>query len=497
MRKIRVITLIVLGVLLRSGACLYSAQLPVPGDINGDGGIGTADSSAVLYYLLHGQPPDYTAFDRQAADYTGDGIIDYNDVYSILASDAGLEDHPAQTGDINADGFVDSRDLSLLNRIVRYKGFYTGLQKARADCNADGRVDTNDFWLLQVYLRGEVNWPVKADVFKIMTFDGEGHTSRFNDQPALSREDIVWYYTEAVEANLEDISGADVVVFPEFAFYDPAAPVCFRAKNNGQPAEAVVITSQNYVSLMLKRLRALAVRKTVNFVIGTVQAQEASGGPSAYNGPAAVIINSNGSVSIKNVANSVTYDFYNKHGYHIAACVYICSEAASARLPENRADLIIHTSHFEERLNHPILSDELLLGILSGATLAGDIKTLPTDLMKQCLSFGFGTGFNKMQAVQSGRGDILVQTPNPNYPDPFRITGLLGEGIVSPFRGYSSGDERGRVVLLSSDQFFADLCVMRVDKAPLERIGYSHNGALWENSNRPGYAYAEVMFSRE
>jgi hypothetical protein len=89
-------------------------QVPIPGDVNGDGRVSLAD--AILLSTVYGFVGDPIWDPR--ADLNGDGIIDILDM-GIWAANYGT---PGPQGDVNSDGIVDMFDGYIIESVFGSQG---------------------------------------------------------------------------------------------------------------------------------------------------------------------------------------------------------------------------------------------------------------------------------------------------------------------------------------------------------------------------------------
>jgi len=118
----------------------------VPGDIDGDGHVNGLD---LVYfsdtYLLNGNIPG----DWGPADVSGDGVIDDDDAFLMLAPLLYPGESPElvlrATGDLNGDNLVDGQDLKLFIELILNNAADSPLRQAwGADMNRDGLNDLSD-----------------------------------------------------------------------------------------------------------------------------------------------------------------------------------------------------------------------------------------------------------------------------------------------------------------------------------------------------------------
>jgi hypothetical protein len=116
-------------------SALFSASLlasRVPGDVNNDGVVNSADFAIVQKNLgLSGG--------RASGDLNGDGVVDFHD-YQILERTFGKTGVAPLLGDADGDRKVDAADLAiLLSNLGKYGSI------AQGDFNGNGRIDFGDY----------------------------------------------------------------------------------------------------------------------------------------------------------------------------------------------------------------------------------------------------------------------------------------------------------------------------------------------------------------
>ena len=88
-----------------------------------------------------------------SSDFTG--WVDISQLEGTEKNDPYEEETEPVSGDVNADGKVDTYDLTILNEYLRYKeslpdgiSVLTEKEKSIADMNGDSQVDTGDVLIL-------------------------------------------------------------------------------------------------------------------------------------------------------------------------------------------------------------------------------------------------------------------------------------------------------------------------------------------------------------
>ena len=109
------------------------ADIPCPGDVNGDGKVTQFDADLVIVAF----GTDGSAV--PGSDLNGDGVVNIDD-FLLVSANFGNDCCP---GDVNFDGVVDFDDFLLLSADFGGPGTFPG-----TDINNDGVVDAIDFNIL-------------------------------------------------------------------------------------------------------------------------------------------------------------------------------------------------------------------------------------------------------------------------------------------------------------------------------------------------------------
>lgn len=130
------------GMAIGLSAVVASASLP--GDVNGDGSVSSADTALLQFIVANMELFSDAAIAQyeQVADLNGDGALSVADVV-LLAQAAAAGEQPAdieRPGDFNGDGSVDADDRELLFAVV-----LGGAPADSAfDLNGDGVINVQD-----------------------------------------------------------------------------------------------------------------------------------------------------------------------------------------------------------------------------------------------------------------------------------------------------------------------------------------------------------------
>lgn len=114
-------------------------EYKIIGDIDGDGNVGNFDTGLLNAYL--GKQKQLSSLQLKAADVNGDGVVDSGDLNVMNLYDDGL-------GDVNHDKRFDDTDLELLKEAVNAKK-----SESVFDINSDGKVDERDVSVLIMILK--------------------------------------------------------------------------------------------------------------------------------------------------------------------------------------------------------------------------------------------------------------------------------------------------------------------------------------------------------
>ncbi|MEW6249231.1 MAG: hypothetical protein AB1716_01165 [Planctomycetota bacterium] len=138
-----------------------------PGDVTGDGSVGSGDFTAVQINYLKGrennccgaggdgeagavtrislvEPRKLGLSELAAGDWNHDGWLDADDIDVFLQS----QGQPPRLGDLNCDGAVDFGDINpfvlAIGNPAAWQAQFPGCPRANGDVNRDGHVDLAD-----------------------------------------------------------------------------------------------------------------------------------------------------------------------------------------------------------------------------------------------------------------------------------------------------------------------------------------------------------------